>query len=141
MRVEIHPVPADLALEWLDNSQRIVRRARQHRADLSVELHVHRLELLETLLGLWKRIATDNDTFTWSADVEEDRLVGIAEEWLLLAAMNTDDLETLDCQWGHPRTLPVFDAILDGLTRALRSSPTSDKLGRGMQERPPGRDV
>jgi len=137
-RVDVGPVPADIALEWCTNSREIVAAAALHRHEVSVYLRPPILELLEALLVLWSDAAREAAVFQWSSAVDTDQLVAILKEWQALAALTPTDLELLGCSWAPSHTGPMFDAVHAALVDALSSVPETAAVADDLAARPPG---
>ena len=142
-RVDIGPVPADIALEWCVNSREIIAAAALHRHEVSVYLRRPILELLETLLVLWTDTAREAvegaAEFQWSSAVDTDQLIAILKEWQALASMTPADLELLGCSWAPSHTGAMFDAVHAALVDALSSVPDTATVASELAARPPGR--
>lgn len=136
---EIRPVPADVAIAWLENSLRILTAAREHADEISVRLSPALLELAEAYLRLWRSIAMTRDPFDWRAQVDADDVEQLVRQWVALGALSDRDLAVIGCEWAPEWSHAFYDALVDGCIRALLADPSTADLGEQLRAEPPGR--
>lgn len=122
MSFRIGPVPADLALAWLDNSRALVAGVRRNRFALSIHVVDEMLDLCEALLDIWTAHASTTDTFSWTAETDTDQVVYLAKQWLEIGALTDDELTLIGCAWAPEWTRPFADALVVGVRAALDAS-------------------
>jgi hypothetical protein len=119
VQFQIGPVPAPMALAWLQNSHALIAGVRRHRVSLSIQVNDEMLELCEALVDIWTSVASRTDPFFWTADTDSQQVVYLAKQWLEIGSLSDDELKLMGCTWAPEWTRPFADALVVGVRAAL----------------------
>ena len=133
LAVHVGPIPSAAALDWLENTAKIINAVRRRPDVLDTPVDEAVFETFERYLQVWHDIAVGNEEFTWaarasSADVE--RLVGA---WASIDRMTDEQLVELGIDWSGPLGRQFFDALTAAVLEALAAHEATANLAARLQ--------
>lgn len=117
--LEVGPVEAGVALEWVTHCRALLARISGHEHELSVQVDAQLVELLDAVLLIWESVASKGGSFQWTYSGDADRLARIVDQWLLVGSLTDADLAVLGTTWAPERTKPMSDAVTAAVARTL----------------------
>ncbi|MBI2167941.1 MAG: response regulator [Actinobacteria bacterium] len=131
--IRVGPVSGEAARVWIANSTSIVDAVSQHRDLVSVPDDA--IQLFQSLLGQWAEAAQGADEFVWVARADAADVAEIVEQWAVIDGMTDAQLESLGLHWSPPEGQPFFEALTEGVLRALARHDESQRLRARLVER------
>lgn len=131
--VYVGPVPSAAALEWIDNTRKILRAVRDAPdvTDTTIEPEV--FDTFLHYLDIWERVAEASPEFVWAArapTAEVERLIGA---WASIDRIDDDRLRALGCEWSSASARSFFDALTAAVLRALATHEHTVALARRLE--------
>jgi len=133
LAVRLGPIPSVAALDWLDNTTRIINTVRHHPDVLDTPVADEVFETFEHYLAVWREIALGNEEFTWAArarSTDVERLVGA---WASIDRMTDEQLGELGIEWSSPLGRQFFDALTAAVLEALAAHEATANLAQRLQ--------
>jgi DNA-binding NarL/FixJ family response regulator len=121
--VQVGPVSSDGALEWIDNTARIVDAVRTHPEITETPVPSDVLDTFDAYLSRWREIAEAESEFVWAASAAPDEVHRLIEAWATIDRIADDRLAALGLAWspesggGRGFYRAITEAVLDALAR------------------------
>jgi len=131
--VKVGPVPSDAALEWIDNTCRIVAAVREHPDVTDVPIDPQVLDAFEDYLRAWRGIAETKGQFVWAARAAPDAVHRLVDAWAAMDRIADERLQALGLDWSSPRGRLFFQAITHAVLDALQHHEATLALARRLQ--------
>jgi len=117
--VQVGPVESDAALEWIDNTARIVDAVRAHPELTDVPIDPALFDRFTHYLDTWREVAQTDDEFVWSAQAEPGEVAGLLDAWASIDRVDEEKLHELGLQWSTGRARQFFDVLTTSVLGAL----------------------
>jgi DNA-binding NarL/FixJ family response regulator len=119
--VRVGPVPSDAALEWIENTARVVAVVRANPDLTEVPVPVDVLDLFDDYLARWREVAEAEAEFVWAARADPAEVHRLIEAWAAIDRIPEERLAEHHLAWSSPRGRLFFhaitEAVMDGLAR------------------------
>src|SRR4051812_21016608 len=133
LAVRVGPIPSEAALDWVDNTAKIINavRARPDVLDTAVDDAV--FETFDHYLDVWRDIALGNNEFTWAARASADDVERLVGAWASIDRMTDAQLVELGIEWSSPLGRQFFDALTAAVLAALTAHEATANLASRLQ--------
>ena len=131
--VTVGPVPSESALEWIDNTSRIVAAVRAHPEVLDTPIDDDVYDIFDEYLRTWRAIAETRAEFVWAARAAPAKVHRLIEAWGTIDRIRDDDLHALGLDWTSPNGRVFFQAITSAILDALQHHEATLELARRLQ--------
>lgn len=131
--VTVGPVPADAAMEWIDNSTKIIEAMGSEPAFADVAIPPEIIETFCRHLESWRAIAEANPEFVWVARASAEDVEHLLEAWARIDAVETERLQTVGLDWSPPRGRLMKQALTDAVLDVLRQAQALRSLTERLQ--------
>ncbi len=128
IEIQVGPVPAAAAAEWIGNTRRIVTALRGDPTVLTEPPPSEVLDLFERFLAIWEEVNRATDVFSWTARAKSSDVHRLVEWWALVDGMSDDQLERLGVDWSSPEGRLFYHALTAAVLRALEDQAASQEL-------------
>ena len=133
--VRVGPVDASAARIWIANTTRILEavRARPDVVDVPADV----LDVFTHFLALWDEVASVNEEFMWVARAPIADIRRVVEHWVVVNDLTDEQMQALGCHWAPPEGQPFFDALVEGVARALDRHAETEQLAAVLHQQWP----
>lgn len=118
-RVQVGPVAAAAALEWIDNTARIVDAVRADPDVADVDIAPEVFDRFTHYLDTWRAVAQANDEFVWSAEAAPSEVADLLEAWASIDRLDEAALAQIGMQWSTGQGREFFTILTAGVLGAL----------------------
>jgi len=133
LAVRVGPIPSEAALDWVDNTAKIINAVR-HRPDvLDTPVDDAVFETFDHYLAVWRDIAVGNDEFTWAARASSEDVERLVGAWASIDRLTDAQLEELGIEWSSPLGRTFFDALTAAVLEALAAHEATANLASRLQ--------
>ena len=119
LTVTVGPFESDAALEWIENTSRIVEAVRDNPGLTDVPIAPHVYERFTHYLETWRQIAEADDEFLWAAKAEPEEVIGLLDAWGSIDRVDEEALGRLGLQWSTGRARRFFEVLTTAVLEAL----------------------
>lgn len=120
LAVEVGPVPSDAALEWIDNSRKIIEAVGSSPAFADVDITPEIIETFSRYLESWREVAEADREFVWAARASAEDVEHLLEAWVAIDAVDTARLRAVGLDWSSPRGTLFKDALTAAVLEVLQ---------------------
>jgi DNA-binding NarL/FixJ family response regulator len=131
--VQVGPVPSDAALEWIDNTARVVDVVRRNPGLTETPIPEAVLDTFDAYLATWREVAEAEAEFVWAATAEPSEVHRLIEAWATIDRIPEERLAEHGLAWSAPRGRVFFHAITEAVLEALARHETTLALARRLQ--------
>jgi CheY-like chemotaxis protein len=118
VQISFGPVPAESARVWVENARVVLDGVRRAGDELPVELPPEIESAFRSYLDEWDAVATREDPFEWSADIDRDHARHLVVYFFSLLSLDDE----LWAQHGLPFTPPEAQPFINALSDAVISA-------------------
>jgi DNA-binding NarL/FixJ family response regulator len=133
LAVRVGPIPSDAALDWVDNTARIIAAVRRRPDVLDTPVDDVVFETFDHYLAVWRDIAVGNDEFTWAARASADDVERLVSAWASIDRLTDAQLSELGIEWSSPLGRQFFDALTTAVLEALAAHEATANLASRLQ--------
>jgi CheY-like chemotaxis protein len=133
LTVRVGPIPSEAALDWVDNTAKIINAVRHHPDVLDTPVDDIVFETFDHYLAVWRDIAVGNEEFTWAARASADDVERLVGAWASIDRMTDAQLEELGIEWSSPLGRTFFDALTAAVLEALAAHEVTANLAARLQ--------
>jgi hypothetical protein len=119
MRVEVGPVDAAAARQWIDHVAVNLAVVRSKPERLPFRLPTEVADAIEALLATWARVAERGGVFHWVDVLDDDEVRALVRYWTNLDALTDDQVRALGLDWAPAGARPFFNAVAGAVAAAL----------------------
>ena len=133
LQVRIGPVASDIALEWIDNSTRIIEAVGSAPSLSDVDIPPEIIETFCRYLQTWRRVAESSPEFVWAARASPAEVEQLLEAWIRIDAIHVERLHQLGLAWSSDRATPFKDALTHAVLDVLRRKKALESLRQRLE--------
>jgi two-component system chemotaxis response regulator CheY len=131
--VQIGPVPSDAALEWIDNSCRIVEAVRANPELTEAPVDVVVLDTFDEYLSAWRDVARENEEFVWAASATPSEVDRLLSAWATIDRIPEERLEEVGLSFTGERGRLFFETITSAVMEALARHEATRELAQRLE--------
>ena len=119
LSVTVGPVESDAALEWIENTSRIVEAVRANPGLTDQPIAPQVYDRFTHYLDVWRQVAEADDEFVWAAKAEPGEVAGLLDAWASIDRIDEDALGQIGLQWSTGRARRFFEVLTTAVLGAL----------------------
>jgi CheY-like chemotaxis protein len=131
--VQIGPVPSDSALDWIDNSCRIVAAVRANPELTEAPVDAEVLGTFEDYLATWRDVAQANEEFVWAASATPSEVDRLLSAWATIDRIPEERLEALGLSFTAERGRLFYETITSAVMEALARHEATRELAQRLE--------
>jgi CheY-like chemotaxis protein len=132
--VTVGPVPSDAALDWIDNTIRIVDAVEQHPEVTDTPIDPDVFGTFRAYLQTWRHIAETDEVFLWGARAAPAEVNRLIDAWGSIDRIDDDRLRGLGCDWSSAQGREFFHTLTSAVLAALDRHEETALLAARLQE-------
>jgi CheY-like chemotaxis protein len=133
LTVRVGPVPSSAALDWIDNTGRIIDAVRRH-PELTVEpVDPAVLRTFDDYLATWREVAAGDDTFSWVASASPEDVERLVGAWATIDAIPEERLVEVGCSFSSPTGRIFFSAVTTAIAEAVAHHEATSALAQRLR--------
>lgn len=133
LAVRVGPIPSVAALDWVDNTAKVIAAVRRRPDVLDTPVDDAVFETFDHYLAVWRDIALGNEEFTWAARASADDVERLVGAWASVDRLTDPQLEELGIAWSSPLGRQFFDALTAAVLEALAAHEATANLASRLQ--------
>jgi CheY-like chemotaxis protein len=133
LSVRVGPIPSAAALDWVENTTKIIHAVRGRPDLLDTPVGDEVFETFEHYLEVWRDIAVGNDEFVWAARASSGDVERLVGAWASIDRMTDQQLDELGIEWSGPLGRQFFDALTAAVLEALAAHEATANLAARLQ--------
>jgi len=118
MRVQVGPVPSGSVTIWVAYARTVLAQSLAH-PGVHAPLAIEAIDAFEDFLDAWDEAAQVGTEFTWTADVDPERVEYLAHVWFRLAAQLAAEAESRGFPLSPPEGEPFYQSLVAAVLDAL----------------------
>lgn len=131
--VHVGPVPAASALEWIDNTARIIGAVRAHPELTDSAVPPDVLDTFDEYLAIWREIAQAKPEFVWAATAEPSEVHRLIEAWATIDRIPDEQLAAVGLAWSPDLGRAFYQAATQAIMEALARHEATLELARRLE--------
>lgn len=131
--VEVGPAPARAALDWIENTCRIVEAVEAHPEVTDSPIPPEVFTTFRGYLETWRRIAEADEVFAWAARAAPADVNRLIEAWASIDRIDDERLRDLGCEWSSGEAREFFNVLTGAVMDALRRHEETAMLAGRLQ--------